>query len=76
MKYRVEKLNESICSIKLVPENRAEEAGLTRQAPESGFLAHYQQALTKYVHADATFVEIVSGEHYPAHVLVRYRTGS
>jgi hypothetical protein len=72
MKYRVEKLNESICSIKLVPENAAEETLLTQREKESTFKLHYQQALTKFVHKDANFLEVVNGDHYPGHVIARY----
>ncbi|TCJ17710.1 hypothetical protein EPD60_05840 [Flaviaesturariibacter flavus] len=76
MKYRVEKLNSSICSIKLVPESAAEERLLTQPEKESTFLLHYQQALSKYVHKDAAFLEIVSADHYPSHVLVRFQLAS
>jgi hypothetical protein len=73
MKYRVEKLNESICSIKLVPENAAEETLLTHRGKEGTFQLHYQQALTKFVHKDASFLEVVNADHYPGHVIVRYQ---
>ncbi|RYY92202.1 MAG: hypothetical protein EOO11_21585 [Chitinophagaceae bacterium] len=60
-----------MCSIILVPEGRNEENLLTQQ-DEGAFTGHYQQALTKYVHADASLVAIVNKEHFPKHVLVQY----
>jgi hypothetical protein len=72
MKYRVEKLNESICSVKLVPENKEEETLLTQHEKKSTFQLHYQQALSKFVHKDASFLEVVNADHYPGHVIVRY----
>ncbi|TCZ72950.1 hypothetical protein [Flaviaesturariibacter aridisoli] len=72
MKYRVEKLSETMCSIKLVPENPSETALLAKPEQEEAFLAHYRQALSKLVHKDATLVGVVNKEHYPGHVLVAY----
>lgn len=61
-----------MCSIKLVAESGTDEKLLADPQSEATFLSHYQQALSRHVHKDATFVEVVNAQHYPAHVLVKY----
>ncbi|RYY84766.1 MAG: hypothetical protein EOO15_18600 [Chitinophagaceae bacterium] len=76
MKYRVEKLSATICSIILVPERPAEASLVAAGERHDSFLEHYQQALTNYVHKNAELVGIINKDHYPRHVLVQYSLSS
>jgi len=76
MKYQVNKVENGLCTIRLIAEDNVEKKVLESNEEQDTFLFHYQKALERHVHRDATFVCIVNAVNYPVTVSVKYQITS
>ena len=72
MKYKISNKTSNTCIITLMPENDIEKKLFTMKEEQFTFQVHYQNALEKLIHPDATFLLVLNDSTYPSPVLVKY----